>query len=104
MMTTRADVRRWAGEVEALTTQLASRFGRREPRHRAVAYLRGLLSPIQRKNGWQLAEAAGDRTPDGVQDFLARMRWDAGLVRDDLRAYVVQHLGDEQAVLVLDGP
>jgi SRSO17 transposase len=102
MMTTRADVRRWAGEFEALTTRLAPRFGRREPRQRAVAYLHGLLSPIQRKNGWQLAEAAGDRTPDGVQDFLARMRWDADLVRDDLRAYVVQHLGDEQAVLVLD--
>ena len=102
MMTTRADVRRWAGEFEALTTRLAPRFGRREPRQRAVAYLHGLLSPIQRKNGWQLAEAAGDRTPDGVQDFLARMRWDADLVRDDLRAYVVQYLGDEQAVLVLD--
>src|SRR5215217_1200704 len=101
-MTTQADVRRWAGEFEALTSRLSPRFARREPRQRAVAYLRGLLSPIQRKNGWQLAEAAGDRTPDGVQDFLARMRWDADLVRDDLRAYVVEHLGDEQAVLVLD--
>ena len=64
MMTTRADVRRWAGEFEALTTRLAPRCGRREPRQRAVAYRRGLLSPIQRKNGWQLAEAAGDRTPE----------------------------------------
>jgi len=61
-----------------------------------------LLAPVERKNGWQLAEAVGDATPDGVQDFLARMRWDADLVRDDLRAYVVQHLGDEHAVLVLD--
>ena len=57
---------------------------------------------MERKNGWQLAEAAGDRTPDGVQDFLARMRWDADAVRDDLRAYVVEHLGDPDAVLVLD--
>ena len=55
-----------------------------------------------RKNGWQLAEAAGDRTPDGMQDFLSRMRWDADAVRDDLRAYVVEHLGDPGAVLVLD--
>jgi SRSO17 transposase len=55
---------------------------------------------VERKNGWQLAEAAGDRT--GVQDFLARMRWDADAVRDDLRAYVVEHLGDPGAVLVLD--
>jgi SRSO17 transposase len=73
-----------------------------EPRRRALAYVRGLLAPVERKNGWQLAEAAGDRTPDGVQDFLSRMRWDADLVRDDLRAYVIDHLGDAQAVLVLD--
>lgn len=64
--------------------------------------MRGLLAPVERKNGWQLAEAAGDRTPDGVQDFLARAHWEADLVGDDLRAYVVAHLGDGQAVLVLD--
>ena len=57
---------------------------------------------MERKNGWQLAEAAGDRTPDGVQEFLSRVRWDADAVRDDLRAYVVEHLGDPGAVLVLD--
>jgi hypothetical protein len=73
-MTTQADVRRWAGEFEALTSRLSPRFARREPRQRAVAYLRGLLSPIQRKNGWQLAEAAGDRTPDGVQALGRRSR------------------------------
>ena len=61
-----------------------------------------MLAPLERKNGWQLAEAAGDATPDGVQDFLSRMRWDADAVRDDLRAYVVEHLGDQDAVLVLD--
>ncbi len=74
------------------------------PRRRARAYLRGLIAPLGRNNGWQLAEAAGDRTPDAVQDFLARMRWDADLVRDDLRGYVVDTLGDPQAVLVLDDP
>lgn len=57
---------------------------------------------MERKNGWQLAEAAGDATPDGVQDFLSRMRWDADAVRDDLQTCVVEHLGDESAVLVLD--
>ena len=61
-----------------------------------------LLAPLERKNGWHLAEAAGDASPDGVQDFLARMHWDADAVRDDLRAYVVEHLGDPDAVLVLD--
>jgi SRSO17 transposase len=92
----------WARDLEALAERIAPRFVRAEPRRRALAYLRGLLAPVERKNGWQLAEAAGDPTPDGVQDFLARMRWDADAVRDDLRAYVVEHLGDPDAVLALD--
>jgi SRSO17 transposase len=92
----------WAQGLEELAHRIAPRFGRAEPRRRALAYLRGLLAPLERKNGWQLAEAAGDGTPDGVQDFLSRMRWDADAVRDDLRAYVVEHLGDPDAVLVLD--
>jgi SRSO17 transposase len=60
------------------------------------------MAPLERKNGWQLAEAAGDRTPDGMQEFLSRARWDADLVRDDLQRYAIEHLGDDQAVLVLD--
>lgn len=92
----------WAAELERLGACIAPRFARVEPRRRALAYLRGLLAPVERKNGWQLAEAAGDPTPDGMQDFLSRMRWDADQVRDDLRAYVVEHLGDPGAVLVLD--
>src|SRR4051812_29518127 len=92
----------WAKGLDELAGRLAPRFGRVEPRRRLLAYLRGLLAPLGRKNGWQLAEAAGDRTPDGMQDFLGRMRWDADAVRDDLRAYVVEHLGDPGAVLVLD--
>jgi len=82
--------------------RIGARFGRVELRWRAQAYLRGLLAPLERKNGWQLAEAAGDRAPDGMQDFLGRAHWQADSVRDDLRAYVVAQLGDEQAVLVLD--
>lgn len=99
---TQADAERWAQELEEVMDRIGARFGRVEPRRRALAYLRGLLAPVERKNGWQLAEAAGDRTPDGVQDFLARAQWEADLVREDLRAYVVAHLGDAQAVLVLD--
>ena len=72
----------WAAELERLGAGLAPRFGRIEPRRRALSYLRGLLASVERKNGWQLAEAAGDRTPDGRQDFLARLRWDADEVRD----------------------
>jgi SRSO17 transposase len=61
-----------------------------------------LLSNIPRKNGWQLAEQVGDRTPYGLQQFLYRATWDADEVRDDLQVYVRQQLGDPQAVLVVD--
>ena len=101
-MTDVNEVEGWARGLDELAGRLTPRFKRVEPRRRTLAYLRGLLAPVQRKNGWQLAEAAGDRTPDGMQDFLGRMRWDAEAVRDDLRAYVVEHLGDPDAVLVLD--
>ena len=101
-MTDVSEAEGWARGLDELAERLAPRFGRVEPRRRALAYLRGLLAPLGRKNGWQLAEAAGDRAPDGMQDFLSRMRWDADAVRDDLRAYVVEHLGDPGAVLVLD--
>ena len=101
-MPTIAGAESWAQGLEELAHRIAPRFGRAEPRRRALAYLRGLLAPLERKNGWQLAEAAGDAAPDGVQDFLSRTRWDADAVRDDLRAYVAEHLGDPEAVLVLD--
>jgi SRSO17 transposase len=67
-----------------------------------LAYLRGLTSPVERKNGWQLAEQAGEGTPDGMQRLLATADWDADAVRDDLRAYVVEQLGDPGAVFVID--
>ncbi len=101
-MVTVGDVRGWAAGLDGVVDGIAPRFGRAEPRRRAGAYLRGLLAPVERKNGWQLAEAAGDATPDGVQEFLSRVRWDADAVRDDLQAYVVEHLADPGAVLVLD--
>ena len=101
-MTTERDVCDWAAGLDGVVGRIAPRFGRAEPRRRVGAYLRGLLARVERKNGWQLAEAAGDATPDGVQEFLSRVRWDADAVRDDLQAYVVEHLGDPGAVLVLD--
>jgi SRSO17 transposase len=96
------EVRAWAAGLQALHARIAGRFGRAEPRRRVLAYLRGLLGNVGRKNGWQLAEHAGERTPDGMQRLLATADWDPDLVRDDLRAYVVEHLGDPQAVLVVD--
>ena len=101
-MTDVSEAEGWARGLDELAGRLAPRFGRAEPRRRVLAYLRGLLAPVERKNGWQLAEAAGEATPDGMQDFLSRVRWDPDAVRDDLRAYVVEHLGDPDAVLVLD--
>ena len=100
-MTHASEAHRWAAQLDDICTRIAPRFSRPEPRRRARAYLQGLLAPLERKNGWHLAEAAGDMTPDGVQDFLARKHWDADAVREDLRAYVVEHLGDPDAVLVL---
>jgi SRSO17 transposase len=62
----------------------------------------GLLAELPRKNCWTIAEHAGDRTPDGMQHLLSRARWDADGVRDDVRSYVVEQLGDPGAVLVVD--
>src|SRR3954465_5737734 len=101
-MSSRSEAEDWAEELEAVAGRIAPRFGRAEPRQRALAYLQGLLAPLERKNGWHLAEAAGDHTPDGMHNFLARVHLDADALRDDLRAYVVEHLGDDDAVLVLD--
>jgi SRSO17 transposase len=102
-MVTQSDVQVWADGLDGVVDRIAPRFGRAEPRRRARAYLRGLLAPVERKNGWQLAEVVGDATPDGMQDFLSRVQWDADAVGDDLHAYVVQHLGDPDSVLILDG-
>ncbi len=97
-----AEVTRWAEGIEQVHECIGGRFRRPEPRRRVLDYLRGLLSPVERKNGWQLAEQAGDATPDGVQRLLSTYRWDADLVRDDLKGYVMEHLGDADGVLVVD--
>jgi SRSO17 transposase len=96
------EVQAWAAGLDALHARIAGRFARAEPRRRVLAYLRGLLGNVGRKNGWQLAEHAGERTPDGMQRLLATADWDPDRVRDDLREYVVEHLGDPGAVLVVD--
>ena len=97
-----AEIRGWAVGLSALHQRIAKHFVRAEPRQQAYDYLRALLSPIERKNGWQIAEHVGDATPDAVQRLLATAHWDADQVRDDLRRYVVEHLGHPDAVLVID--
>jgi SRSO17 transposase len=90
------------GEVQAAASRLRSRFRRGAAHRHAVAYVRGLLSDVERKNGWQLAEQAGYAHPRTIQRVLDRSIWDAEAVRDDLRTYVVEHLGDPAGVLVVD--
>ncbi|MCX6023254.1 MAG: IS701 family transposase [Chloroflexi bacterium] len=96
------EVAAWATGLEALHARIRRRFARSESRAQARAYLKGLLGPTERKNSWQLAEAAGDRTPDRMQRLLSTADWDADRVRDDLRAYVVEQLGAPDGVLVVD--
>lgn len=99
---TAEQVRGRAAEVDAVGERIARRFARSEPRRRAVAYVRALLSDTERKNGWQVAEYLGEATPDGVQHLLARADWDADPVRDDLIGYAHEHLGEAGGVLIVD--
>jgi SRSO17 transposase len=98
----RVDPGRWLEQFDELVGRIAGRFARVEPRRRARAFVLGLLADLRRKNCWTIAEHAGDATPDGMQHLLAGARWDAGGVRDDVRSYVIEHLGDPGAVLVVD--
>jgi SRSO17 transposase len=82
----------WDQELTELHGHIAPRFARSEPRERALGYLRGLLSEVKRKNGWQMAEALGEAIPYGTQRLLNGSQWDADAVRDDLRKYAVEHL------------
>jgi SRSO17 transposase len=95
-------IRQGAQTLAELSGRIAPRFGRAEVRSRVGRYLRGLLATVERKNGWQLAEELGDANVHGVQRLLAEAEWDEEAVRDDLRAYVIEHLGEAGGVLVVD--
>ena len=99
----RKTVRSWSEQLDALHQRLAPYFSRSEVRRRAHDdYLSGLLSGAERNNGWQLAEVAGNTTPYGLQHLLGRANWDADALRDDLREYVLEHLGQKEATLIVD--
>src|ERR1700756_4653503 len=89
----REEVAGWRAGLDALHARIAGRFRRSEARERSKRYLAGLLDRVDRKNGWQLAEHLGESGPQGVQRLLNAADWDADAVRDDLREYVVEHLG-----------
>src|SRR5436309_1546919 len=95
-------VRAGAEALAEVHERIAPRFRRAEVRSRARRFLEGLLAPVERKNGWQLAEELGEHGPRGVQRLLGEADWDEDVVRDDLRAYVTAHLGEENGMLVVD--
>jgi SRSO17 transposase len=95
-------VARWQAGFDDMFSLVAGRFAQADSRRRARMYLLGLLSGAERKNSWTLAEQAGDLTPNGMQRLLGYYRWDADLVRDDLRAYVLDKLVDPSGVVVAD--
>jgi SRSO17 transposase len=95
-------IRKGAEELAELYARIAPRFRRAEVRSRARRFLEGLLAPVERKNGWQLAEELGEHGPRGVQRLLGDADWDEDAVRDDLRAYITEHLGEANGVLVVD--
>jgi SRSO17 transposase len=99
---TLATVQGWTDGLGEVDQRLRPYFARREAHQRALAYLRGLLSPIDRKNSWQLAEIMGDATPYGFQHLLGRADWDADSVRDELRQYIHDYLHDDAAIVVID--
>jgi SRSO17 transposase len=96
------DVRQWGQQLDEVARRIGARFSRSETRDRVRTYLIGLLGPVRRKNAWQVAEQIGDADPYGVQYLMGRSEWDPDSVRDDLRDYIVESLGDPDAVPVLD--
>jgi SRSO17 transposase len=92
----------WQAGLDDLFAVIAGRFARVEPRRLAFAYIRGLLAPLERRNGWTIAEHAGRRSPNAVQEMLYSPCWDPDLVRDDVRDYLVGYLGDPGGVLIAD--
>jgi SRSO17 transposase len=96
------DLDRWQSGLDELMLTIGARFGRVEPRRRAGAFMRGLLAGLPRANCWTIAEHAGEQSPRGMQRLLGSAVVDDGGLRDDLRSYVTEHLGDPGAVLVVD--
>ncbi|MBF6303094.1 IS701 family transposase [Nocardia amamiensis] len=93
---------RVVAELDSLMCRVGWRFARSEPRARAREYVSGLVAGLERKNGWTVAEYAGEAGPQGMQRLLRKADWDVEGVRDDVRDYVVEQLGDPEAVLAAD--
>ena len=92
----------WAEEFSVMFARVAPVFASAPVRKRARSYLLGLLSQQERKNGWTIAELAGEQSPDGMQRLLNRCTWDDAQARAGLREYVVAQAGDPGAVVIAD--
>lgn len=97
-----ADLAVWDREFAALGERVTPFFYRPESQEHAVQYLRGLLSPLQRKNGWTIAEFAGEKEPKALQRFLNLTPWSADLLRDLVRDYAMERFADPRGVLIAD--
>lgn len=96
------DPTHWQSIFESVMARVAGCFARVEPRRTTRAFVTGLLAGLPRTNCWTLSEHAGDATPDKMQRLLSRARWDAHALRDTVRELAVEHLGDTEAMLVID--
>lgn len=92
----------WLQHLKRLHQRIAPRFARAEPRQRALAFLQAILSPLERKTSWQLAEHAREATPYGMQRLLSQALCDVDGLRDDLCSYALEHLGTQNLILALD--
>jgi len=99
---TEQELEYWRSDFEAYHARFADLFSRREPREQFVKYIRGLLGPVRRKNGWQLAETMGEAIPDATQRLLYRSTWDADAVRDRLQEFIDEEFGETDAIVVID--
>ncbi len=97
-----ADLRDWSAEFEELIGRISGLFVHPISRRHARQYLEGLLAPIERKNGWTIAEYVGEKEPKAMQRFLNLANWDADALRDIVRDYAMEHFADARGVLIAD--
>ena len=102
VLTTLADVMRWRGSLLQVHARLASYFARPQPYQRLLRFLQGIVSHVERKNGWQLAEQARETTPYGMQRLLSQAVWDEDGVRDEVRVFALSQLGTSEAIVAID--
>ena len=102
LVTSLSEVMHWREALRELHARLACHFARPEPYARALRFVEGVLSSVERKNGWQLAEQAREATPYGMQRLLSQAVWDVDGVRDDLRAFALQQVGSQHVIAAID--